>query len=296
MRLILVIFLQSMASFGYAGEAAALLERDLGPVILTLQKPIKMYSYFNLQTKTEELDSPEGRQRFLQRFFDATMGRFWDMNLTASQYINSGPGLYAAIDPHISQQFGNTMVEISVPTGTRFIDIHKNVPLAADTVNALVAEGIIARELLAELFVAKGSQYQFGRDTMKFMIKPEFSFFRGMVQELFLRQNVVMAEYNWDTSVAGFCRVHGYSAFVLFGSMKDTGIADNFEKTLVYFEELPALTDEEKISAVMTAKFKQVLEGLKSRKTYREKVNFVNRSYELSEKLNLVNLTYSCEL
>ncbi len=225
MRVFLAIFFLLNINAN-AGDAAAMLERDLTPVILTLQKPVRMYSYFNVIAMSEELNSPQGRQNYLQRFFNATMGRFWDMNLTASQYINSGPGLYAAIDPHISQSFGNTMVEIGVPAGTRFLDIHKNVPLSDDTINALANEGIIARDLLGELFVAKNGRYEFGRDTMKFMIKPEFSFFRGMLQEIFLRQNVVMAEYNWDTSLAGFCRLHSYSAFVIFGSMKDSGIED----------------------------------------------------------------------
>jgi hypothetical protein len=279
-----------------ASESASLLERDLSPVILTLPKPVRMYSYFNVIAMTDELNSPEGRQKFLQRFFDATMGRFWDMNLTASQYINSGPGLYAAIDPHISQGFGNTMVEILVPAGTVFLDIHRNVILGEDTINALANEGIIARELMGELFVSKNGRFEFGRDTMKFMIKPEFSFFRGMMQELFLRRNVVMAEYNWDTSVAGFCRLHGYSAFVMFGAMRGSGIEDNFGKTLVFKNELPALTDEEKRSLATTAKFKKVLEELKSRKTYRDKVNFVNRSYTPAERDELVNQTYSCEL
>lgn len=296
MRVFLAVLFIFFANAARAEEAAELLARDLSKAMLTMQKPVKLYSYFNVISVTAELDTPQGRQNFLQRFFNATMYRFWDMNLLDSAYINSGPGLYAAIDPHISQSFGNTMVEILVPTGTRYLDIHKNVLLGNDTISALSSEGIISRGLMGELFVQKGEQFEFSRDTMKVMIKPEFSFFRKMVQDLFNREKITMAEYNWDTSLAGFCRLHSYSAFVMFGNMSETGVTENFGKTLVFKAPLPALTDEENLSLSTNLKFIQVLEGVKSKKTYREKLNFVNRAYSPAEKNELVNQTYSCEL
>lgn len=296
MRLMLAILILVSVQVVRADDAITLLGRDLSKVILTLPKPVKIYSYFNVISATEELNSFDGRQSFLQRFFDTTLERFWDMNLNSGTLINAGPGLYAAIDPHISQSFGNTMVEISVPAGTRYLDIHKNFPLGVDTLAALANEGIIASMLMSQIFTANGAQFEFGRDTLKTMIKPEFSFFRRMVQEIFNRQNVVMAEYNWDTSLSGFCRVNSYSAFVIFGSRHDDKMADPFGKTLVFKSLLPALTEQEVSAANDTAKFKEVLQGVKERRTYRDKVNFVNRHYTSQEKADVANQTYSCEL
>ena len=293
------LFFLILLSFGIVQadvRSEQLLTRDLAVVIKSMPKAINLYTYFNILQITGELSTPAGRDGFNKRFFAGSLLRYWEPALTNGSYINAGPGLYAAIDPHISKSYGNMMLDISIKPGTRFIDLHVNTPLGSDTVEALVSEGIVPRGMLSTLFVLKGQRYEFSSVTLKTMIRPELMAFRKMVQEILNAQSVEMAEYNWDTSVPGFCRLQRYSAFVIFGLMRSAGIAYSMANTLVTEAELPALSDSEKATAGRDLKFRQVLDDVKKTTGYGAKVNTVRKAYpDEIERNELINQTYSCE-
>ena len=110
---------------------------------------------------------------------------FWDAEFTDTSTKNyaAGGGLYFAIDPQISKQYGNVFIKITVPAGTPYINVVAPIPLKKDTLAALVSEGHITTADYAVLFP---KQTGFYRDTLRAMVDPKYSSFRNLVQNIIL--------------------------------------------------------------------------------------------------------------
>ena len=175
----------------------------------------------------------------------------------------AGPGLYFAIDPQISQRFGNTFIEMRLPAGTRFINVVNPLPLKKDTLAALQVEGYIVGSDIPELFP---KQTGFYRDTLRVMVLPQFSKFRRLLQSILSQNQIQFIEYNFNTSLMGFCKSHSYSAFNYIGSVnlndpKNAVITGEFKNVLLYSSELsfPNQTVAESEGLERIAKFRSVL-------------------------------------
>jgi hypothetical protein len=299
LNLVLISVLIGLPDLAFAQSAEELLTRDLKVGIKSMPSEVRVYNYFNVLQTSQELVSPEGRANYLKRYFDGSMSRFWDPNAAQVNFINAGPGLYAAIDPFISKQFGNTLVELTVQPGTVYIDVVNPLPVSKDTLSALIKEGYLEAGLVTGVLLKVSDRYAFTRDTLKNMINPSYKSFRQLVQNIFVKSSIGMVEYNWDTSLSIFCRRHSYSAFVFTGVLKSSDgkmyYEENVGKTLLYGVALPNLTSVESEAGQRVAHFRELLEQLKLAPTNKDKSNLVLRYYpNESEKDDIINKTFSC--
>lgn len=283
-------------------SAIALLNRDLTNSMKQIQEPIRLYSYFNVSGQLNTLDSLQKRNALMQRFFNSTMMHFWNVESTATKNINAGLGLYAAIDPHVSRSYGNVFVEIGIAKGLKYLDVYNPIIVGKDTLAALIKEDLVLRNEINSILIPAGKgRYAFSRDTLRAMVKPEFKEFRKIVQRIFLTNKLVMLEYNWESSLPGFCRMNRASAFVLVGNVVKNAqglnqVNDSFSKTLVTETGFPNQTELEKETMQRVVKFKTMLAQMTAKSTYAQKVKVVNSHYsDADEKLKVFNSTYSCE-
>lgn len=284
-----------------AQSAEALLARDLLAGVKTMTKEVRIYHYFNLAQLHDELKTPAGRVAYTNRYLEQVTARFWDLNFHADAYINAGPGLYLAIDPLISSKppnyFGNSMIELRVPAGTKFINVVRAIPLAKDTIEALVNEGYFARHQLATFFTkaAGPSQLGFYRDTLKNMTDPGYEKFRSLVQRILVAQHIQFVEYNWNTSLAGFCNKTSYSSFNYIGASPYNDMYRAIP--MMSTHPLPQQTADEIELATRVTKFRDVLEQIDQLKKRGMKVpkDFALGFYTPAEFKQIKDMTFSCE-
>lgn len=292
---------QGMGAAETVSRAETLLTADLLKAVKETDKTYRIYNYFNMSSTPQELMTAAGRSHFSKRYLDSSMWRFWDMDNHQTSYINAGPGLYAAIDPHISKQFGNTLLVITVPAGVKYLNVVRPVPVATETISALIEENILDQAGVSALFGGTARARTFTRDTLKFMVQPTYKKLRELTQQIVLKNDLAMIEYNWNTSLAGFCRSHSYSAFVLIGKKSTASdgrmiFIEKFEETLVYGVDLPALTEHEQSTISQTRNFAELLQGLKNVSGARARAQLIQRHYpEESVRDEIINTTYSCE-
>lgn len=284
-----------------AQSAEILLARDLMAGVKTMPREVRIYHYLNLAQLYDELKTPAGRLAFTNRYIEQVTERFWDLNFHADAYINAGPGLYLAIDPLISSKppnyFGNTMIELRVPAGTKFINVVRAIPLAKDTLEALVNEGYFAQHQIGTFFskAAGATKLGFYRDTLKNMTDPGYEKFRSLVQRILVAQHIQFVEYNWNTSLAGFCNKTSYSSFNYIGSSPYNGMYRNL--TMLSTHAFPQLTAEEQEMATRVTKFRDVLEQIDQLKKRGMKIpkDFVLGFYTPAEFKQIKDMTFSCE-
>ena len=300
--LLALVFLSLGFSAKAEDQAIALLNRDLSPSIKEIKKPTHLYNYFNVSGSLNTLDSLQKRNSLMQRFFATTMMQFWNLESTATKNINAGLGLYAAIDPHISRSYGNVFTEIEIAKGIKYLDVYNPILVGKDTLAALIKEGLILRNEISAILIPSGKgRYAFSRDTLRAMVKPEFKEFRKIVQRIFITNKLVMLEYNWESSLPGFCRMNRASAFVMVGNIVKNAqgvshVEENFSKTLISENGFPNQSNIEKQTSLRVLKFKKMLSEMSVKPTYSQKLRLVNTHYpDADEKLNIFDSTYSCE-
>lgn len=232
------VLASSFISFGSSvavaqtSKAETLLLRDLKSAIKTLPNQIRIYHYFNAQDGWWELATPAGRIDYINRYLEDVTSRFWDLtngvadDAYARKNLAAGYGLYMAIDPAISRNFGNTLIEFTLPAGTKYVRVVGATAVAKDTIKALVDEGVIVESEAAWVFPpftykakdgTSRSTNGFYRDTFKNMSQVGHERFRRFINEFFVHQGISFIEYNFNTSLMGFCKQHSYSAFNYIG-------------------------------------------------------------------------------
>lgn len=289
-------------STAFALNAEELLSRDLISTSKTLKNEIKIYNYFFLEKSFSELQSENGRKSFIRRYLSQRAGSFWDMDFTDASTKNyaAGPALYFAIDPHISQAYGNSFIELTVPAGSRYVNVVNPIPVKKDTIAALVAEGFLTTQGVAEVFPKQAGFY---RDTLRVMVLPQYSNFRNLVQTIFRDNLIQFIEYNFNTSLQGFCAKHSYSAFAYIG-VKNSGDPDNalvspaFANTTVYSTALAfnQQSATEQLDFARILKFRTLLEQIPLQKKAGKSVKeLISNTYSAAEVQQIKTHTFSCD-
>lgn len=293
-------------------SAEALLARDLKAGTKALPQDLQIYHYFPVQCAftpsganpawCETLSRPEGRRAHVNNYVESVTGRFWDVDYRADQYINAGPGLYLAIDPYIAYSqklFGTTVIELRLPAGTPYVNVVRPIPISQATLDALVREGFLARHQLATVFSKAGGPTKLGfyRDTLKNMTSPGLEHFRRLVMRHFSESGIQFIEYNWDSSLAGFCRRKSASAFVFIGAPGSIGVYRDLP--MVSSEvSYPNLDPNERETYLRVFKFRGLLEQISSllkRGLKIPKTLIVPQTYSAAEFADLKRVTFSCE-
>lgn len=289
-----------------AQNSERLLSRDVMAFSKAMPKDVRIYHYFRLAQLWDEYKTPDGRASALNRYLSDVTARFWDLNYHATAFINAGPGLYLAIDPYISSdnnifqpenRFGNTMIELVIPRGTRVINVVKPVPIAKDTLDALVNEGIIARHQASFLFYKSTGPTGLGfyRDTLKHMTDPGFEKFRTIVLNILRQNSIEFIEYNWDTRLHGFCSPKTASAFNYVGTSPwNIRYAGAPMMSSYVFPDMTA-GEQELNSRII--KFRDLLGQMDTLKKRGVKIpsSMISNVYTPQEYKALKDMTYSCD-
>lgn len=302
-------------------SAESLLEKDLLPGIVSLDRTVRIYHYYRLPHLYTQLESSEGRRGEIQRYIEAVTERFWDLGFDTRDYVNAGPGLYLATDPYISRSFGykdqdrpeqiSAMLELTVPAGTRMLRV-VNVPrseskskkveprlrLSNATVAALIQQGVVPEDFVPKLFHDRNFKGPiFFRDSLARMTQPELVQFRKMVMRILVKHGVQMIEYNWQSALAGFCRRHNYSSLNFIGRPKQIGNEDWVSKAVLVTEpELPNLSQEEIEVRQRVSKLKEVLAQTEALVAAKKNTRSLIQSYySESEFQQLKAQTFMCE-
>ena len=263
----------------------------------------KIYNYFYLEQVWKELESEQGRYDFVTRYLSERAGSFWNsaFNDASPKNYAGGAGLYFAIDPHISKSYGNTFIQLTMPPGTRFINVVNPIPVKKETMAALVADGVITASQIAELFPKQAGFY---RDTLRAMVQPQFADFRRLVQSIFTTNNIQFVEYNFNSSLSTFCVKHSYSAFVFVGKSdpqnEKIGIVEPalFHSGVMSTElTIPGLSAEESERFNVVIKFRDILDFLpkinsKGRSYVKQ---YILQQYTPTEYAAVKDAAYSCE-
>jgi hypothetical protein len=126
-----------------AQEITRLMAKEFAPHVITLTRDIKVYHYFEWTRKAGPGREVPLKYPLFQNLFRSLLGDFW---LEFREEYNgkaAGPGMYAAIDPIISESYGNTMLEVTLKKGSKILDLSSNISFSStftDKLNSFVQD------------------------------------------------------------------------------------------------------------------------------------------------------------
>ena len=310
-RLLIFVFTLVWSTWCLAQSARDLVLRDLSSQVKTFDREIRLFHYFNAPSDSQNaksihpgLSTRDERDTWLNTLVQLRAGVFWDFNNHSTALINAGPGMYFAIDPNSSRDFGNSAVILNVKAGTRFISVLKPIKLGADTLAALVKEKVINKSQLAagEKTMGLGSGlYGAG---LKNMVRSENSDFRKLLSDVFAELNIQFIEYLYQSHLAGFCKVANQSSFVFIGhapaapSEKDVlaSIDDEYKNPLL-LSDLSGVTRDESEAAETDKfmRFRSVLAQIRIVGTGASAKKLIFEKLQESEIQDLADRSYACQ-
>lgn len=288
-----------------AGVSQDLLTRDLSKAIIALPRETRMYHYFWLQDDgfrsiDKIYSKASNRYSVVQNRASGGSWQFWDLNNHNTYLSNAGLGLYLAVDPFASSpgaaadsgmNFGTSMMEMTFRPGTRYFNSSSSVVVQQDTINALLAENVLNSAGVAALMSGR----HFTRDTVRYMVEPQYYNFRKMVQSIFRGQGVVLVEYGWQGAVRMLCGGRSInSAMVYIGNGgADASVVSNI---LVYWPGFSKaqLDPQEQSSLSRNQTLRMVLQDLRPQeKRYRATTNSSDKKALLQSASKYVTDTYA---
>lgn len=300
-----IILLLSFLSFStaFAQTAGILLAKDIMASKKLMKTDTKIYNYFYMEKIWPGMETPAGRYAFVNNYLSQRAGNFWNPEFSDASTKNyaTGAGLYFAIDPHISKQYGNSFIQLTIPAGTPYINVVSPLPMKKETVTALIAEGFFAKEDMLELFPKRSGFY---RDTLRAMVLPKYTEFRKLVQGIFEANNIQFIEYNFNSSLSNFCTKHTYSAFDFVGTKnpaddKNAILSPEFSNLEMYSTELEVPNQTTAAAATFSdiVKFRTTLEDIISLRAAGKKIpkELIPSRYSPEELKALKASTYSCD-
>lgn len=287
----LVIFLAPTLTF--AQEAKELLRQDLQKGVKVLASEKRVYNYFFMQQNWPELATAEGRKNFAGRYLTQRANTFLDANFNDDNRKNyaCGAGLYFAIDPLISETYGNTYVEMTIPAGSKYINVVAPITIQKNTILNLIKENYVTADDVSKLLVSGKGFY---RDTLRSMVSPQYIKFRTLVQEIFNEEDIRLIEYNFNSNLNGICKKASFSAFNLIKVIDPTFNNVNLYSSHYEFANKSSI-EINNFSRI--EKFKQLMRDIinlqKSRKPITE--SFLLSKVSPEELIDFRNKSYSCQ-
>lgn len=292
-----------------AGES---LEHDILAGVRSLDRSVQLIHYFRAPTDSNDpsqinpyLQNKNSRDGWLNYFFGFRMGAFWDPNNHVTEMTASGPGMYFAIDPSASREFGESAVVLNLPAGMKYLSVAKGIAVSKETRDLLVKENIVSKDQLGTSEKMLGLSRAFSADTLKNFVREEHVSFRNLVTEIFERNQIVLVEYSWKSFLAGFCKKDSQSAFVLVGlrpqKFEDAsevlaGIPDEVRNNFFFFSDfnIENLTNTEMREKDLLGRFRHVLSRIKENGTSKAR-KYIEQNLNDEEVEELAERTYQCE-
>ena len=241
------LLLLALSPLAEAQSAMELFTKDVQPLIENFKKEVQLYHYFYAPTVKDDsgknaihpsLHAYDSRQNWVRFLIDSRIKAFWDFDNHSTAYINAGPGMYFALDPNSSKEFGDSAVIMRVPSGIRYLNVFTLTKLKSATIKALVNEGIVTRSQLVPSTTTLGLNAGFGGPALKNMVRPENIEFRKFISSFVQAQNIQFIEYHYQSHLAGFCKVASQSAFVYIGNKPALLQEENMSEDEKLFELL----------------------------------------------------------
>ena len=302
-----------------AMTASEALEQDILAQVKTLNQSLQIYHYFEAPIDQNQdasapkkidpyLDDKARRDNWITFFMDMRTGAFWDMNNHNLELTNAGPGMYFAIDPNASKQFGDSAIILEVPAGTTYISVYKNFPLSKATKDLLVKENIISKKQLNTTDSTLGLSSGFNHNTLKNMAREENNAFREVINDIFNRNHISFIEYEYQSHLAGFCKNGSQSAFVFIGSAPDPAsdpvpstdvlghIPDSFRTAYLFSDYAVANRSDDELKEIdVVTRFRLVLQGIREKGTGKAAKDLIYNNLTNDEISDLVSKSYKCE-
>lgn len=210
-------------------SAQELLKQDLAMGVKSFDKPVRMYSYLNTSLSPSDywLQDADKRIQTANYMVQDGSARFWDLDWYQSKYANAGPGMYFALDPASSTEFGKDLISIVFKDTAKYIDTFNPIKIKNTTIQALVREQIMNPRTLN---LSGG----FSSGTFKTIaMGSENKKFRATLHSVLKELQVSAIRYNYKSYLARFCTKADQSAFVYIG---DGEITQNGNSMLVSTE------------------------------------------------------------
>jgi hypothetical protein len=323
------IFLSALPSIAQVG-ARDLLTDDVKRAVRTIDKSVRMYHYFVMVEKTDNSDLPldawfmdsRNRKSFISDLIKGRAAAFWDMTITNPFKMNAGAGMYLALDPNSTKEYGYDrpmMAVIDFQAGLKYLSTTSPIKLRPETIAKLIEEHIVTKDQLVQNKALTKMALSQGitADTLRNMILPENAQFRLLMQDVLESAEVTLIEYGYKSHLAGFCKLGRKTSFVFTGSRKGSGegsasvdislqVKDHFmanEQLVDLFSSEPAENDvisntirlKKTLAQIQATAF--VLDPKTKEKVIdRKKVRAIIPIYLSSdEALNLQNKTFRCD-
>lgn len=262
-RIAVIIALLNIISItSYAVSALDLLRRDFRSAKQTFQHPVELFHYFNLydpaspQTQTL-LTSAQGRAYLVKKRIQFATETFWSEK-SKNQGLFAGNGLYLAIDPLISEEYGNLMIQFKLKPQATYISLKKGVLIKGDTVRALYSEGILKKypdDIIPE-------SMKFTERNLNSMLSTDNKKFRAVILQVLKAERITLFEYNWRSSLELICNDNSSkSAFIYIGS--DETMPEFSDTTLVDIKSLLTLKSISPHEAQVKSETNKLVELLK---------------------------------
>ena len=214
-------------------QAMNLLETDLLAApggVRPLGKTTRLYSYF--RGFKDSVDPTKLWPTYLKAAtqpsqYNADLsfwaGAFWNPANNTTDLVNGGPGWYLAIEPVISEKYGDTYYIADFPAATQLIDVTdptwkhiSKIKLKPQTLTALVTAGIIRKSQIGTLGMQNGF---FTRLSMQNIAHIDLPIYRKVVTEIFKKNNIQLVAYTWEkTGLKVICKKASSTALVFIGS------------------------------------------------------------------------------
>jgi hypothetical protein len=230
-------------------KSQSLLERDMmaSKRIGTFSSTRRLYHYFwmgNTSTQVDGLYNEPVHEWFKvdnnrkQRLIDTAAGTgragdFWNMDDHSTWKRNAGPGMYMAVDPNVTNEYGDTIFVMDVPKNTKYLGLGI-VPLKQDTIAALLEEGYISKSQLPVGENTLSLSQGLGAEAFKNAALAENDQFRILLQNVMENLNIQFIAYGYKGHLLGVCKKSSIYAFVYTGTRPS-----NYEKGNVRAEVFP---------------------------------------------------------
>jgi hypothetical protein len=306
----IIAVLLFISSIALAQSAEERLSSDITASTQKFSKSVNLYHYFNAPTENSGgtlrlhsyLNDKPNRDKWIFALLATRAGTFWDVNFNNTDYVNAGAGMYLALDPASSKEFGNSALVLTAPENSNYISVFKALPLKKETVAALVNEGFVAKNQLSPSASTLGLNAGLTRFTLKNMLKPENIKFRQLMMRIFNNNHVQFIEYEYKSYLAGFCKTSSQSAFIFIGSAPESSVTpaqanidqSHMGQTLLYSTlPLAGLSSDEEQRTSLVTRFKEALEQIRIHGTGSAK-KLISERLTDSEINELVNESYQC--
>lgn len=213
-------------------QAMKLLEEDLLNApggVRTLGKTTRLYSYYNAAKSSNDSSklwptylNANSQKNQYQTDLSYWAGAFWNPENSNTKLVNGGPGWYLAIEPVISENYGDTYYIADFPASMKLIDVTdptwkhvSKIKLRSQTLVQLVQSGIILKSQISLLGMQNG---YFSRLSMQNIADPNLTTYRKVVSEIFRKNNIQLVAYTWEkTGLQILCKKNLRTALVYVG-------------------------------------------------------------------------------